>query len=282
MEVIVTQVGVSASQLDDELRDLSIPEYAGISVADDKVHAVFSADIDVPTQNIVVDAINAHVPNAGREIRLYDYVETPKHDPFTPPMEVDYVTGIKGRIHPTNTIVYQGELRQRQYYATPLLGGDGKVTGYEDLVVQEDFTYTRDPVGFAISRTQTISWARKDGTLHPVTKSRTKHYEPFEAIIEGKRRRGLLADIMAMEMSGWLMATQTQHANPQDRLQMGRDFLRHHKDSFDLFAEVADHQIIYDVRADAEPAHVWLDETWDGTQTVREWMDSQMNIWGLP
>ena len=283
MTEIAETIGVfDLEQLEDELSSLSVPGYICVYVYGDQATAVFSGEPSAQDEQAVRDAISSHSPNADREIRLYDLLPTGNHDLKEPPLDVDYITGVVGRLNPTNTIIVQGELRQIQYYATALTNEAGKVTGYEDLVIQEDYEYTRDPIGFAIQRTQTISWARKDGTLHPTTKQRVKLYEDFESLVEGQNRRKLLSDIMAMYLSGWLLATQTQLANPQDRLQLGRNFLRHHSESFKMFVDVSDSQIVYEVRDDAEPDHAWLDATWDGTQSVREWIDDQINIWNLP
>jgi hypothetical protein len=283
IEIVETQSPVDIQQLTIELQELGVAGLAGVAYRGTDVVAMYDVDPDAADTAAIRAAINSHVPSDALHVRLHDFLTEGEHDLFEPPLEVDYITGITGRLHSTNSIVVQGEVRQRSYYADVVLDQTtNKVTGYENLVVQEDFSYTRDPVGFAVNRTQTISWARKDGTLHPTTKQRVKHYEDFESLIEGQRRRRLLVDLMAMTLSGWLVATQTQHAEVQDRLQMGREFLRDHKDSFDLFVDVSDAAIVYEVRGDADPDNAWLDSTWDGTMTVRDWVESQVNIWNLP
>lgn len=214
--------------------------------------------------------------------KVYRYIPFEVANTSEVPEEHDYITGLVTRLYRSNTAVYQGEIREITFYAAATQDPNTGAVSYSDPVVRENFVYYRDGVGFARQRSQTITWIREDGTDHPDVKTRHKMYDGYETIVEGRRRRGHLADRMATELSGWLAATQTQHASVQDRLQMGRDFLRHHKTSFDLFSDVADHQIVLDVRADQEAGHTWLDSTWDGTQTVREWMDDQINIWGIP
>lgn len=216
------------------------------------------------------------------DVKVYRYIPFEVQDTSIVPEEHDYITGLTARLYRSNTDVHQGEIREVTFYAQATQDPNTGAVSYSDPVVRENFVYYRDGVGFARQRVQTITWMREDGTDHPDVKTRHKMYDGYETIVEGRRRRGHLADRMATELSGWLAATQTQHASVQDRLQMGRDFLRHHKTSFDLFADASDHTIVHDVRADAVPAHAWLDQQWDAQRTVREWMDDQINIWGLP
>jgi hypothetical protein len=145
-------------------------------------------------------------------------------------------------------------------------------------VVRESFVYQRDAVGFARGRVQTITWYREDDTPHPTTKQRVKFYEPDESLREGYRRRGNITDKLAMDMAGWLMVTQTQLANQQDRLNLGREFMRQHKLSFDMFVEASSAQILYDVTDDTTD---WLDDLLAPGVTIRATILDALNIWNL-
>ena len=229
------------------------------------------ARIDPSTRDLLPD-----------DLKIYKYIPFEVEDTSVPPVEHDYVTGLTTRLHPSFTDVYQGEIREVTYYGSASQDPTTGIVTYSDPIVRENFVYYRDSVGFARQRVQTITWIKIDESDHGTTKTRLKIYESFESLVEGKRRRSHLTDRMAMELSQWLAVTQTHLPTTQERLQLGRDFLRTHHDSFDLFVEVSDHQIVYDVRNDAIPDNSWLDDTWDGVITCREWIDTQINIWGLP
>lgn len=216
-------------------------------------------------------------------VKLYRYVDpNTVRDLSTPPHTLDYITGIDGRLHPTNAVMVDGEVRQIDYYADATMDPATGQVSYDDLVVRESFVYQRDAVGFARGRVQTITWYTEDDEPHPSTKQRMKLYEPEESLREGQRRRGNITDKLAMDLTYWLLATQTQLANPQDRIDLGRDFMRFHKLSFDMFVEASSSQILYDVRDDDDPAHaVWIDDELAPGVTIRATILDALNIWNL-
>jgi hypothetical protein len=211
-------------------------------------------------------------------VKLYRYATRQYEDVSVPPVGLNYVTGIDGRLHPTNAVMVDGEVRQIDYYAEATMDPATGQVSYDDLVVRESFVYQRDAVGFARGRVQTITWYREDDTPHPTTKQRVKFYEPDESLREGYRRRGNITDKLAMDMAGWLMVTQTQLANQQDRLNLGREFMRQHKLSFDMFVEASSAQILYDVTDDTTD---WLDDLLAPGVTIRATILDALNIWNL-
>jgi len=98
---------------------------------------------------------------------------------------------------------------------------------------------------------------------------------------EGQRRRGNIIDKLMMEISGILIATQTQISSVQERIELGRAFISDHKTSLDMFTQASSPQILYDVDADDNPDHSWVDDHISETVTIREYIISSMNIWGL-
>lgn len=211
-------------------------------------------------------------------VKVYRFVRGDVSDFSTPPFELDYITSIDGRLHPTNSVIVDGEVRRTDYYAEASMDAYGAVT-YSDLIVREDFVYTRDAIGFARTRVQTISWYLEDDTPHADTKVRTKLYERDESMREGVRRRSNIGDKLAMDLAGWLYVTQTQLANPQARIDLGREFMRQYKLSFDMFIDASSSQILYDVRDDASNA--WLNSYLAPGLTIRAKILDDLNIWNL-
>ena len=80
----------------------------------------------------------------------------------------------------------RGTLTRIEWYesATP-----GDPPTYDNLLVAEDFLYTRTGNGLATERMQTVSWYRNDETIHPTTKERRKLYSKEEQVREASRRR---------------------------------------------------------------------------------------------
>lgn len=273
---------INPEQLDIELREAAIPTLHSINVGDGRTDLVF---FDHATNDDIASAkaIAAAHERGALDVKLYRYTTARAVSRLAAPHGINFETGLTTRLHPTCSVVVDGEVRRIDYYAQATMDHATGVVSYDDLIVREDFAYQRDAVGFARARTQTITWFRENGDPHPDTKTRVKLYEPQESLREGHRRRGNITDKLAMDLAGWLMTTQTQLANPQDRLNLGRDFMRHHKISFDMFVEAASAQILYDVRDDAEPAHaVWIDDEIAAGVTIRATILDALNIWNLP
>lgn len=218
----------------------------------------------------------AHTPGS-LDVKLWRYIDH-GGDRLSAPHDVDYITQITYRLHPTNSIIVDGEIRQVDYYHAATMDPTTGAVTYSDLIVRESFVYTRDAVGFARGRTQTITWYREDDTAHPATKTRVKLYEPDESLREGQRRRSNITDTLAMNMAGWLMVTQTQLPNPQDRLNLGRQFMRDHKLSFDMFIDTSSAAILTEVVADTTE---WLDDELAPGVTIRATILDALNIWNL-
>lgn len=236
-----------------------------------------------------IDGISpvARVDPTGRslsssDLKIYRYIPLEFTSYGEPPIDINYETGLTVRLHPTCSIVVDGEVRRIDYFASATMDQATGVISYSDLVVREDFVYQRDAVGFARGRVQTITWYREDGDPCPTTKTRIKFYEPDESLREGQRRRANITDKLAMDLAGWLMVTQTQLSNPQDRLDLGRAFMRHHKINFDMFVEASSAQILYDIINDTEAAHaVWIDDEIAPGVTIRETIVDTLNIWNM-
>lgn len=223
-------------------------------------------------------ALQAEIDNVNGHVKLYRYLPLSDRDKRDVPSNINYITGITGRIHPTNTIIISGEIRQVDYYANASAPNAQGVITYDDLVIRETFAYTRDAMGFARARTQTITWYKEDGTPHAGTKTRVKYYENDESIREGQRRRKNITDTLSMTITKWLLSTQT--GTPKERIDIGRTFLHYYKTSFNMFSDASSSRIIHDLVTDSVPAHAWIDQTFSTGVTVRHKMIDELNIWG--
>ena len=273
----VSTDSIDVLQLQEELSAVS--GYSHIMTGSGIVEVIFDEE---PSQQVLdeTDAIlTDHVPGA-LNVKLYRYIETQKVDKRRPPFDIDYDTGIATRLHPHISSMVFGEVREIMYYASASMDGSGNIT-YSDPVIKESYAYTRDSVGFARSRTLTIGWYLENGEIHSDTKERVKYYDHEESLREGQRRRGNIIDKLAMELGGILLATQTQLTNPQDRLALGRAFMKHHKTNMDMFITASSPDVLYSVNDDTDPEHEWLDDMVSATATIRQYLISSMNIWGL-
>lgn len=213
------------------------------------------------------------------DLKIYRYIPREYADYSVPPKDVDFITGLTTRLHPTNSIIVDGEVRQTDYYASANPPDAYGNVSYSDLVVRESFVYTRDSIGFARARVNTITWYMENDNPHPDTKVRLKYYENDESLREGQRRRANITDKLSMDMSSWLIATQTQLPNPQDRLDLGRQFMALHKLNFDMYIEASSSQILYEVNSDTTTT--WLDDELAPNVTIRATIIDALNIWNL-
>lgn len=213
------------------------------------------------------------------DVKLYRYIPLHFTDYTEAPHNIDFETGITARLHPKVYMTF-GEVTKIEYYASSTQSGFSQT--YSDLILQEDFSYTRDSNGFALSRTHTITWYREDGSAHPSTKVRTKYYSADDSYREGIRRRGNIIDALIMEIAGMLLAT-VPSGTDQEKIQLGRNFMAYHKTNLDLFKEASNQGILYAVRDDAVTEHnTWLNNVVAApSTTIRHVILARLNMWGI-
>lgn len=115
-----------------------------------------------------------------------------------PPWGLDYRRSLDSRLQRELATVVKGEVQLKKYWASATVDGLGVVT-YSDLILSEACTYVRDAYGFALSRTQVITWYRVDGGPSAATKTRVKTYDALTGRREeGKRKRRLNTDVIEM------------------------------------------------------------------------------------
>jgi hypothetical protein len=165
-----------------------------------------------------------------------------------------------------------------------------------DMVLVVDIEYTRDWVGFALSRATTRTWVNNDNTLNPFTKVTIKDYtiNDGETIAEGKARRGALVDNIQMPMlSAMHEALLPQGWQSLDIMLNGREFLDEYDAEFNKFVKNSStvtkksdpdygmKTIVVKFRDEQNPDYVaWLDVplvSLDG-QTIRTFLISEFSI----
>jgi hypothetical protein len=129
------------------------------------------------------------------ELKIFNFAPKDNSvDRQNPPMLLDY-TKTEPKLH-RKSIIVKGECVREEFY------GDYNGTVYNDLVVKEETTFTRDTLGFPISKQVTITWYRNDGSACEIKKIWNKYYSGLEKIAEGEFRRSNLVAGLQEPMIG--------------------------------------------------------------------------------
>jgi hypothetical protein len=213
---------------------------------------------------------------APKKVVIADLV---KHsiDPLTPPVDIDFIAGLKSKLHRKSTIV-KGEIRKEEYY----LDYDG--TTYSTIVVKEETSFTRNSLGFPLYKDVVISWALEDGTFHPVTKSWRKFYSQIEQVSEGKYRRGNLIDSLMMPTLGLMSMALNNGVPSNDVILEGRRFLAEYKIEFSTYIDDSNKDIISCLANPSHPRYasvsdwVWIDFMTPYGVSIRNYLISELTI----
>lgn len=248
----------------------------------------FNRDTTAPEDIIINDVVNAHV-SSHLSYKIWDYVVDKPYG-WKPPLDLDYKKGLTTRLHPKNTFD-QGELTTRQYYSEASVNPlDGSII-FDNLILKEENNYVRDAAGFAIYRTQVISWAYENDEFGPDTKMAIKYYAGIDKIQEGQTRRGNLIDALMMVVAEWLIynkivARRTELADPNynltpiemdTELQKGRNLLSSYENEFSSFRNHSDKEILTSIQTDA--THSFLDDMVpDQSTDFRTYVIQEMTI----
>jgi len=215
-----------------------------------------------------------------RHCKVYRYLPG-EWDRLTPPVTIDYRTGLDRRLERKETFV-KGELTMVEYFATASILSDGTLT-FSDRVVVENYTYNRDTAGYALSRELKIQWVLENDSLSPTTKTLKKTYSPEGRILEGKRRRANVVNELELTVSNLLVQTEasdpTDPAQVQAALDLGRNLMREYHVDIGTYVE-GSLQDLYN-RLEAESSFPWLDNPVSTGGTIRAVMLDAINIWGL-
>ena len=276
-------------ELTDILTD-SVMDFVDFEIDTDKVTVHLKVEPTSAQDQDITDTVNNHVPSYPG-YKIWDYVNDEPHVPWFSPTSLDYKKGLNTRLHPKNTFT-KGELTLREYYESATVDAVGAVT-FSNLVLKEENSYTRDIGGFAVVRSQTISWMRDDETWGPDVKTTLKYYSGIDKMQEGKKRRSNLVDQLMMDTANMLLyieavaritATgdpnyQLTQAEVEAVLVTGRDLLTAYEDEFSAFIQHSEKKILTDIANDT--THAILDYDVPGSSPVvkiRDFVISEMTI----
>lgn len=172
-------------------------------------------------------------------------------DNFT---RIDYIRGLDIRLAPQRTFT-NGVLTRVDFYASVTFDPNTGSESFSDLVLTEEYNYTRNADGFAVARVLTISWMTEAQTYHARTKSRYKTYNLTESLRETARRRQNVLDTLQSDMIGIFVTT---GMTTDQAIGAGMDFFQHHINEITAFKEIgALTALINAITADT--THTWLD-----------------------
>lgn len=227
---------------------------------------------------IVFDSNYVPFDPTQKHLKIYRYIQNSNdYRLFDVPKGHDYKRGLTDTLFPKEYFNH-GEMYKSEYFSDE---------AQTDLVIRVDILYTRDAMGFATNRTTTRTWILEDGTEHPDTKVTTKVYRmgTLGPIEEGIRRRGNIVKGLQMPILGMMIGTisaKDGESEPERQtrcVMLGRRFLEQHKNSFTMFTEDSNRQIVEDV---SEATDFWIDAIVDAQGgTIREYIIEALNIGGL-
>ena len=123
--------------------------------------------------------VEAPTINSGTRYKIYDFMKERIRNQSVPPYDIDFSNFW---FHKKRTLV-KWEVTKIQHYA------EYDWTTYENLIVEETNTYTRNPVTWYVQyRDKSIVWFDESGNPSEPKTSR-KYYNNAEAIDEGEIRR---------------------------------------------------------------------------------------------
>lgn len=221
--------------------------------------------------------------NIAKEIKIFDYLTNTVLDKTIPPLRVDFVTGLDIKLH-RKSILVKGECIREEFYADVAVSETGTVS-YSNLIVKEETSYLRNPLGFPVSKTSTISYALRDGTFHPVIKTIKKVYSALEQISEGKTRRGNLVDNLQMPCIGLISFVTNGNFNATGAIILeGRKFLADYKNEFEIFVSNSDKTILSCLTNPSHENYVstenyyWIDKMTPYGITIRQYLINELSI----
>lgn len=199
-------------------------------------------------------------------------------DQYNPPCNVDFITSTSVKLH-RKSYITKGECYKEEFY----LHYDGQA--YSQLMVKEETSFTRDPLGFPIYKDVKISWATEDGDFHQTTKTWKKYYSSLEKISEGKFRRGNLIQNLQIPCIGFISLSRLGNFNATPEVILeGRRFLADYKNEFELFIQDSNKDIISCLNDVSHPKYIsvadydWIDSQTPYGVTVRQWLIGEMSI----
>jgi hypothetical protein len=259
---------------------------------------IFEHDLSPEETDVLNDLVSVHNPippeKYGQYVStekmpvIYDLI---KEGVSKPHQAIDYKNELIDALIPKR-IILKGEVTQVTWYRTM-----GPNNTPENPVIRVEIVYTRDAIGFALSRTTTRTWINRDGSDNPETKVTTKYYYVnfVDQIQEGIKRRRLLLDSVQIPVLGLIMATLMPIGYSQIAcLLRGRKFMDDYEGEFNRFiqnsssetdstsADYGKKNVVIKLENESDIDHSeWLDKlppALGGATTIRAYLISEFTI----
>jgi len=185
--------------------------------------------------------------------------------------DIDYIRSLTDRLE-VEVVKDKGVVVAKVFYTRASVEPTGLIT-YQDPIVRETYTYTRDSDGFAIFRDALIEWYNDDETISPATKVRHKTYSPVERIKETERRRRNVMDDLKITLIGMVAAT--DQVPVASAIAAGRALFTEYQDTITNYIETGSDTLASNITSDA--SHSWLDNVIaPPSTTIRMYILSQL------
>lgn len=230
--------------------------------------------------NSIVETINEPDPVTLSNVKIHKYIfDTFYPNKTNPPKEHDFLVGLSIKLHEKVTMV-KGEVQKKEHY----VNFNGTV--YSDLVVVEDIVYTRNALGFAVSRETKRKWICEDESVHPDYKVSVKYYSSNDQIEEGITRRGNLVKSIQQPVMGLIAFAwyQNPYAVNTTVILEGRKFLLEYQQEFNAFINESNKAVLDCLSNSTNPRYAdatkwtWIDAMTPYGVTIRQYIVSQLTI----
>jgi len=268
-----TKANVDGSQLAVELvaSGITTPlDY--VNTADDVVDVVFQATLSGTEESLLSTLVTDHVAGTcDQHVKIHKYINDSEYDPFNPPIEHNYITGLDTKFYPKR-LMTKGEVTCVEYYSDETL---------TDKILCVDIVYNRDALYLATDRTVTRTWIKEDGLEHAITKITKKNYtiNIDDQIKEAHRRRQNIIDRLLLVVLGMMIATMPGESMT-DILKDGRDFNHDNEIEFATYISVGGTEIVTVVSGTTVSGLTgnWIDNVIDGEgTTIRQYMMGELS-----
>jgi len=167
-----------------------------------------------PNSSVLVEAasrIDSYV-RGSLYVRLWDYVDDAHMSGYghlEAPIAIDFTVLPNREFHKVTTNVWKGDILEQIFYAE----FDEQTQAHSTPVVRRSYSISYNPAALLIHVTETLAWYRRDGSLHPTTKTMHRYYNgqrywvwwqgKREQTIEWLRHNVAMAMIANLLPQGW-------------------------------------------------------------------------------
>lgn len=269
----ISQYMLHTDVFSDLVSSLMGERFFGIEENDDGQFILLADDASLSER----DSIDALERPDKKVVKINNFIRTPL-DPYDVPIDTDYVSGLKTKLH-RKSIVVKGEIKAEEFYE------NFSNNVFSNLIVKETTTFTRDALGFPLYKDVVVEWYCIDGTAHTTKKSWRSYYNQLEQIKEGKMRRGNLVANLQMPCIGLISITMTGSPSPTPAVILeGRKFLADYSKEFTVYIEDSNKDIISCFNDVSHPRYIlasaysWIDAMTPYGVTIRQFMVNELTI----